>query len=152
MTTGLATKRLLLMTGDARADVHFGSNGVAAASVFGEGDVRAGNLAVAGHAIIGRMAGGASTGFNGGILPMIELDKCDRMTGWPHDLVTLVANISIRSRNNGVAARTTGRIALGSGTTIQEVNRLIKQFQTMQKMMKQMSRAKPGRMKLRMPF
>ena len=44
------------------------------------------------------------------------------------------------------------RIARGSGTTIQEVNRLIKQFHTMQKMMKQMSRMKPGRTKISMPF
>jgi signal recognition particle subunit SRP54 len=44
------------------------------------------------------------------------------------------------------------RIARGSGTTIQEVNRLIKQFQMMQKMMKQMSRMRPGNMKLKMPF
>ena len=32
------------------------------------------------------------------------------------------------------------RIALGSGTTIQDVNRLLKQFQMTQKMMKQMGR------------
>ena len=44
------------------------------------------------------------------------------------------------------------RIARGSGTTIQDVNRLIKQFQMMQKMMKQMNRMKPGKMKLNMPF
>ncbi len=37
------------------------------------------------------------------------------------------------------------RIARGSGTTIQDVNRLIKQFQTMQKMMRQMNRMKPSR-------
>ena len=35
------------------------------------------------------------------------------------------------------------RIARGSGTSVQEVNRLVKQFNAMQKMMKQMSR--PGR-------
>ncbi len=34
------------------------------------------------------------------------------------------------------------RIALGSGTSIQDVNRLIKQFEDMQKMMKNMSRGK----------
>jgi signal recognition particle subunit SRP54 len=34
------------------------------------------------------------------------------------------------------------RIALGSGTSIQEVNRLIKQFTEMQKMIKKMSRGK----------
>jgi signal recognition particle subunit SRP54 len=32
------------------------------------------------------------------------------------------------------------RIALGSGTSVQEVNRLLKQFEQMQKMMKMMSR------------
>ena len=44
------------------------------------------------------------------------------------------------------------RIARGSGTTIQEVNRLIKQFQMMQKMVKQMNRTRPGKMKLNLPF
>jgi len=44
------------------------------------------------------------------------------------------------------------RIARGSGTTVQDVNRLVKQFQAMQKMMKQMSRMKPGRMKMPVPF
>jgi signal recognition particle subunit SRP54 len=44
------------------------------------------------------------------------------------------------------------RIAKGSGTTIQDVNRLVKQFEAMQKMMKQMNRFKPGRTKLRLPF
>jgi signal recognition particle subunit SRP54 len=44
------------------------------------------------------------------------------------------------------------RIARGSGMTIQDVNRLIKQFQMMQKMMRQMSRMRPGRMKIKMPF
>jgi signal recognition particle subunit SRP54 len=46
------------------------------------------------------------------------------------------------------------RIARGSGTTIQDVNRLIKQFQAMQKMMKMMGRAKSGKMgrKFKVPF
>ena len=44
------------------------------------------------------------------------------------------------------------RIARGSGTSIQDVNRLMKQFQSMQKMMKQMSRMRPGRMKMELPF
>jgi signal recognition particle subunit SRP54 len=44
------------------------------------------------------------------------------------------------------------RIARGSGTTVQDVNRLVKQFEAMQKMMKQMHRFKPGRTKLRLPF
>jgi len=44
------------------------------------------------------------------------------------------------------------RIAQGSGTSIQDVNRLVKQFAVMQKMMRQMSRVKPGRGRLRIPF
>ena len=44
------------------------------------------------------------------------------------------------------------RIARGSGTSVQEVNQLVKQFHMMQKMLKQMGRAKGGRMKMRMPL
>jgi signal recognition particle subunit SRP54 len=44
------------------------------------------------------------------------------------------------------------RIALGSGTTVQDVNRLIKQFQMMQKMMKQMNRLRPGKARFRLPL
>ncbi len=44
------------------------------------------------------------------------------------------------------------RIARGSGTSVQDVNHLVKQFQTMQKMMKKMSRSKGGRKKMKMPF
>ncbi|HBM75069.1 MAG TPA: signal recognition particle protein, partial [Clostridiaceae bacterium] len=46
------------------------------------------------------------------------------------------------------------RIALGSGTKIQEVNKVIKQFEEGQKMMKQFSgmMKKPGKGKLKLPF
>ena len=40
----------------------------------------------------------------------------------------------------------------GSGTTVQDVNQLVKQFQMMQKMMKQLGRSKGGRMRMKMPF
>lgn len=43
------------------------------------------------------------------------------------------------------------RIAKGSGTSIQEVNRLLKQFDEMKKMMKQMSGMTAGKKKKRMP-
>ena len=44
------------------------------------------------------------------------------------------------------------RIAKGSGTTVQDVNRLVKQFNAMQKMMKQMSRpSRRGRGGPKMP-
>lgn len=44
------------------------------------------------------------------------------------------------------------RIARGSGTSIQEVNRLVKQFHMMQRMVKQMSRGRPGKGKMRLPM
>ena len=44
------------------------------------------------------------------------------------------------------------RIARGSGTTVQDVNRLVKQFQAMQKMMKRMNRMNPRQLKKAMPF
>jgi signal recognition particle subunit SRP54 len=44
------------------------------------------------------------------------------------------------------------RIARGSGTTVQDVNQLVKQFQMMQKMIRQMGRAKGGRLKMKMPL
>jgi len=40
------------------------------------------------------------------------------------------------------------RIAKGSGTTIQEVNKLIKQFDETRKMMRMLTNAKSGNMKL----
>ncbi|NQT27460.1 signal recognition particle protein [candidate division KSB1 bacterium] len=43
------------------------------------------------------------------------------------------------------------RIAVGSGTTVQDLNRLLKQFQMMQKMMKKMGRMKKGKMMQGMP-
>ncbi len=45
------------------------------------------------------------------------------------------------------------RIARGSGTSVQEVNRLLKQFEQMRKMLKHFSGGgKPGKMKMPMPF
>jgi len=44
------------------------------------------------------------------------------------------------------------RIAKGSGTTVQEVNRLIKQFEDMKKMMKQMTGMTKGKGKKKNPF
>jgi signal recognition particle subunit SRP54 len=46
------------------------------------------------------------------------------------------------------------RIALGSGTTVQEVNRLLKQFDEMQRMMKRLSKGgmKRAMQGMRMPM
>jgi len=43
------------------------------------------------------------------------------------------------------------RIAKGSGTNIQEVNRLVKQFDQTRKMMKMLTGSKMGRMMAHMP-
>jgi signal recognition particle subunit SRP54 len=52
-----------------------------------------------------------------------------------------------------IGRRRTARIAKGSGTSIQEVKQLIKQFEEMQKMMSQMGRmAKKGKMPPGLPF
>lgn len=44
------------------------------------------------------------------------------------------------------------RIALGSGTTVQDVNRLLKQFDEMQRMMKRLSKGNMRRAMKNMPF
>jgi signal recognition particle subunit SRP54 len=52
-----------------------------------------------------------------------------------------------------IGRRRTARIAKGSGSTIQEVKQLLKQFEEMQRMMTQMGRmAKKGRMPKGLPF
>ncbi len=51
-----------------------------------------------------------------------------------------------RQKPNVINGSRRKRIAMGSGTTVQDVNRLLKQFSEMQKMMKQMTRGKHGRM------
>jgi len=47
-----------------------------------------------------------------------------------------------RERPTGINGSRRHRIAFGSGTSIQQVNRLLKQFEQMKKMMKQFSNPK----------
>ncbi|MCL5020398.1 MAG: signal recognition particle protein, partial [Bacteroidetes bacterium] len=53
--------------------------------------------------------------------------------------------ISERTKPNIIDGRRRKRIAAGSGTTVQEINRLLKQFAEMQKMFKSLSKGKFGR-------
>lgn len=53
--------------------------------------------------------------------------------------------ISEREKPNIIDGRRRRRIAAGSGTTVQEINRLLKQFAEMQKMFKTLSKGKFGR-------
>ncbi len=50
-----------------------------------------------------------------------------------------------RGRHNVINSRRKRRIAVGSGTTVNEVNKLLKQFVKMKKMMKKLSSGKMGR-------
>ncbi len=56
--------------------------------------------------------------------------------------------ISERERPNIIDGRRRKRIAAGSGTTVQEINRLLKQFSEMQRMFKTLSKGKFGKASL----
>ncbi len=64
----------------------------------------------------------------------------------------IVQSMTMKERTNPkiIGASRKVRIAKGSGTTVQEVNQLLKQFEQMQKMMKQLSSPKQARMLKRM--
>ncbi len=62
------------------------------------------------------------------------------------EAIILSMTLEERNRPQVLNGSRRARIADGSGTSIQEVNRLIKQFQQMQKMIKQMRGGKLKRM------
>ncbi|HQT91104.1 MAG TPA: signal recognition particle protein, partial [Candidatus Kryptobacter bacterium] len=53
--------------------------------------------------------------------------------------------ISEREKPNIIDGRRRKRIAAGSGTSVQEINRLLKQFSEMQRMFKTLSKGKFGK-------
>ncbi|WP_342509411.1 signal recognition particle protein [Sporosarcina sp. FSL K6-2383] len=65
----------------------------------------------------------------------------------------VIQSMTISERNTPeiINANRRKRIAKGSGTTIQDVNRLLKQFEDMKKMMKQMTGMQKGKKKNKMP-
>ncbi len=75
-----------------------------------------------------------------GELKRVEAMICSMTPGERHDHTII----------NGSRRR---RIAMGSGTTVQDVNRLLKNFASTQKMIKQVTRGgKKGKMRLPMNF
>ena len=69
----------------------------------------------------------------------------------------IICSMTLKERDNPqiINASRRKRIAAGSGTSVQEVNRLLNQFEQMKKMMKQMmggKKGKKGRGMFRMPF
>ncbi|MFP4370511.1 MAG: signal recognition particle protein [Bacteroidota bacterium] len=65
----------------------------------------------------------------------------------------IILSMTKQERNNPkiINGSRRRRIAKGSGTTVQDVNRLIKQFDDMQKMMKNMTRGKKSRFMPKLP-
>ena len=63
-------------------------------------------------------------------------------------IVAIIQSMTPEERRNPkiIAANRKIRIAKGSGTRVQEVNQLLKQFADMQKIMKQLSGGKQQRM------
>jgi len=92
-------------------------------------------------------------GFNANVMKDIELDekKMSRVEA-------IIKSMTKEERNNPsiINGSRRKRIAAGSGTTVQEVNKLLKEFEEMKKMMKMMTemgkRGKKGLKKFRMPF
>ncbi|MFP4527090.1 MAG: signal recognition particle protein [Candidatus Kapaibacterium sp.] len=66
----------------------------------------------------------------------------------------IICSMTLMERNNPkiINGSRRKRIAKGSGTTIQDVNRLMKQFDEMSKMMKNMTRGKKSRMMKNFPM
>ena len=62
----------------------------------------------------------------------------------------IIRSMTPEERNNPTVIKSSrrSRIAQGSGTTIRDVNQLVKQFEQVRKMMKQLSGGKGGKMKL----
>lgn len=92
-------------------------------------------------------------GFNANVMKDIELDE-KKMAR----VEAIIKSMTKEERNNPsiINGSRRKRIAAGSGTTVQEVNKLLKEFEEMKKMMKMMTemgkRGKKGLKKFRMPF
>ncbi len=94
-------------------------------------------------------------GFNANALKDLDMDDNEKKMA---RIEAIIKSMTKQERNdpsiiNGSRRK---RIAAGSGTTVQEVNRLLKDFEEMKKMMKMMTdmgkRGKKGFKKLRLPF
>ena len=68
-------------------------------------------------------------------------------------MTAIISSMTISERNkpHQLEGRRRLRIARGSGTSVQEVNQLLKQFQEMQKMMKKFGKMNPAEIMKRIP-
>ena len=62
----------------------------------------------------------------------------------------IISSMTLKERQNPdvIDASRKRRLAAGSGTSVQEVNNLMKQFEEMRKMMKTMNKMQPGKMRM----
>jgi signal recognition particle subunit SRP54 len=92
---------------------------------------------------------GMLPGMKPGAMKDVKIDEkqIDRMEA-------IIKSMTPKERNKPeiINASRKKRIAAGSGTRVEEVNRLLKQFEQTQKMMKQFANMKGGRGKMRFPF
>ncbi|MCK4576585.1 signal recognition particle protein, partial [candidate division WOR-3 bacterium] len=82
-----------------------------------------------------------------GMIPgMKSIGKIDVNDNSINRIEAIINSMTVSERNNPkiIDGSRRKRIASGSGTTITEVNRLLKDFEKMKKMMKQLSKGKPG--------
>ncbi|MBT5874213.1 MAG: signal recognition particle protein [Candidatus Latescibacteria bacterium] len=93
---------------------------------------------------------GMIPGVNKNALQGAEMDE-----GAMARLEAIISSMTLNERRkpNIINGSRRKRIASGSGTTVQDVNQLLKQFNMMQKMMKRMGKMnKPGKLGKMMPF
>ncbi|MCK4233848.1 signal recognition particle protein [candidate division WOR-3 bacterium] len=82
-----------------------------------------------------------------GMIPgMKSIGKIDVNDNSINRIEAIINSMTVSERNNPkiIDGSRRKRIASGSGTTVTEVNRLLKDFEKMKKMMKQLSKGKPG--------
>ena len=94
-----------------------------------------------------------------GMMPGMNMKKLKGLEVDDHQIVqveAIIKSMTMEERNNPsiINASRRRRIALGSGTAVQDVNKLIKNFEQTKKMMKQFSNMEKGvkKGKFKLPF
>ncbi len=92
---------------------------------------------------------GMMPGVNKGMLKNVKVDEKDLKR---IEAIIYSMTPDERDRPDMIGGSRRKRIAQGSGTTVQDINRLLKQFEQMKKMIKNFSNPKAGKRMFNMPF
>ncbi len=92
---------------------------------------------------------GMMPGVNKSMLKNVKVDEKDLKR---IEAIIYSMTPSERERPEIIGGSRRKRIATGSGTTVQDINRLLKQFEQMKKMIKNFSNPKAGKRMMNMPF